>query len=93
MAWAIAPALSACQVNPYPHTMKGTRIHIALLWAGAAATWPSLAWSQTTPTPNSAKDEEVTTLATFTITETRANPYQSGQALSASRVAMPSSSR
>lgn len=70
--------------------MKGSRIRIALLCAGAAVIWPPLAWSQTTSsTPSTVKDDEVTTLATFTITETRANPYQSGQALSASRVAMP----
>ncbi|HWL17407.1 MAG TPA: TonB-dependent receptor plug domain-containing protein [Opitutus sp.] len=63
--------------------------HLALLCTGVAATLPTAAWSQSQPSAAAAGDEEVTRLATFTITETAANPYQSGQALSASRVAMP----
>jgi iron complex outermembrane receptor protein len=57
----------------------------ALLCAAFAVVLPSAAWSQT-PAPEAEKD--ITTLTPFTITETAANPYQSTQALSASRVAM-----
>jgi iron complex outermembrane receptor protein len=51
------------------------------LFLGAAA----IASAQTAPTE---KKEEVVTLPTFVITEAQANPYQSQQALSASRIAM-----
>src|SRR5688572_10295666 len=44
-----------------------------------------VAFAQAAPAP---QKEEPVTLAQFIITETPANPYQSRQALSASRVAM-----
>jgi iron complex outermembrane receptor protein len=59
----------------------------AMLCAGLAAGVPIAGWGQPV-TVSPKEDEEVTRLATFTITESPANPYQSGQALSASRVAM-----
>lgn len=69
--------------------MNGSQFRRALLCAAAAVTLTATTWSQSSPAAVSpAADEEVTTLSTFTITEERANPYQSGQALSASRVAM-----
>ncbi len=52
----------------------------------ASAVFATAASGQTTA---DRKKDEVVTLPQFTITENAANPYQSGQALSASRVAMP----
>jgi iron complex outermembrane receptor protein len=68
------------------------RIHsrIALLCAAAAALLPLAARSQSAPaSPTTTERENVTLLPTFVITEEPANPYQSRQALSASRVATP----
>lgn len=74
---------------PYtPNTMNGFKLRLALLCAGAVVSGPLPAWSQSSST-TPARPDEITHLATFTITETPANPYQSRQALSASRVAMP----
>lgn len=52
----------------------------------AIVVFGTVAAGQTTADP---KKDEVVTLPQFTITENAANPYQSRQALSASRVAMP----
>lgn len=67
--------------------MNRSHLRTALLCAGISALVPSV-FSHSAP-PAATTGEEVTTLATFTITEERANPYQSRQALSSSRVAMP----
>lgn len=61
---------------------SGAFLTAAVLWLGPA----SLAFGQSS-TAAKPKDE-VVQLAQFVITETAANPYQSQQALSASRVAM-----
>lgn len=65
---------------------RTNRVFAAGLAIAAFATF-SVAFGQNTPP--AASKEEVVTLPQFTITERPANPYQSGQALSASRVAMP----
>jgi len=58
----------------------------ALITCACLAFGTQAARAQTAPAVPT--DKEVVTLATFTITEKPANPYQSQQALSASRVAM-----
>jgi iron complex outermembrane receptor protein len=65
--------------------MNKSNVRIALLCAGLAAPLLPAARSQTAPAAQP-RDEAVV-LPQFTITENPANPYQSQQALSASRVA------
>lgn len=71
--------------------MNRSHHRIVLLCASLAVSLSPSAWCQTpaaasSPTP--AATEEIIELPQFVITETPANPYQSGQALSTSRVAM-----
>ena len=65
--------------------MNKSNVRMALLCAGLAAPLLPAARSQTAPAAQP-RDEAVV-LPQFTITENPANPYQSQQALSASRVA------
>ena len=72
--------------------MKTSHPHASRLLVGALAAAVSLAplgsaFGQTAPPPAREKEETIL-LPQFTITEAPANPYQSSQALSASRVAM-----
>jgi len=66
--------------------MNGSHVRRAVLCTGLASLLAGAAHSQTPA--SSDKKEDTITLPQFTITETPANPYQSKQALSASRVAM-----
>jgi iron complex outermembrane receptor protein len=71
--------------------MNRSHPRIAFLCTGLAVLLSQTAWSQSiSPAPESAPaaSEEIVELPQFVITETPANPYQSGQALSTSRVAM-----
>jgi iron complex outermembrane receptor protein len=71
------------------HHCDSPRLLLQLCAATLALTGTNAALSQTAPaTPASVAKEEPITLAQFVITETSPNPYQSQQALSASRVAM-----
>jgi iron complex outermembrane receptor protein len=70
-----------------PPRGRSRRIHFAAA-AASALCFARAVLAQTTPPPARDKEEAVL-LPQFTITETAANPYQSTQALSASRVAMP----
>jgi len=69
-------------MNSHPQT-PARRILLRALAAALTLSAVSAASAQTTPAA-----KEVVTLPQFTINEKAANPYQSGQALSASRVAM-----
>ncbi|PTX95517.1 hypothetical protein DB354_08820 [Opitutus sp. ER46] len=53
----------------------------------AALALPAAAWAQAEEQPPT--DENVVELPKFTVTESKSNPYQARQALSASRIAMP----
>lgn len=68
--------------------MNGNSLRRTVLCTGLASLLTGVAFAQTTA-PSSDKKEETVVLPQFTITENRANPYQSQQALSASRIAMP----
>ncbi|ACB74637.1 TonB-dependent siderophore receptor [Opitutus terrae] len=69
--------------------MNRTNHRIALACAGLAALLPCLVRAQANPpTAAPAVADEVVELPQFVISEKRANPYLSGQALSTSRVAM-----
>jgi len=78
--------------DPTPHTtnpMNGNTVRQAVLCTGVASLMFGAAFGQTpVPATEKKETENVFTLPQFTITEERANPYQSRQALSASRVAM-----
>ncbi|WP_415908857.1 TonB-dependent siderophore receptor [Oleiharenicola sp. Vm1] len=67
--------------------MNGFPLRRAVLSTGLASVLSGVALAQT-PAPSADKKEEPVVLPQFTIVENRANPYQSRQALSASRVAM-----
>ena len=67
--------------------MNRTTVRLALLCAGLAAGLPRAAWSQSTASDPTAPGKETVVLPQFTITEQRANPYVSKQALSGTRIA------
>lgn len=67
--------------------MNGNSLRRTVLCTGLASLVTGVAFAQT-PAPSTEKKEETVVLPQFTIVENRANPYQSRQALSASRVAM-----
>jgi iron complex outermembrane receptor protein len=71
--------------------MNRAHPRIAFLCTGLAVLLSQSAWAQSinpASEPAPAAAEEIVELPQFVITETPANPYQSGQALSTSRVAM-----
>jgi iron complex outermembrane receptor protein len=77
---------SRSPVTPQP--MKKPNHLARLLAALALSGGPLTAWAQTTPAQSSAAGSEVIVLPKFVITESPVNPYQSQQALSATRIAM-----
>ena len=71
-----------------PCTVGNSPARIALLCAGLAAPLTPVALGQPAPASTPAAAEDVVVLPQFEVRASTANPYQSPQALSASRVAM-----
>jgi iron complex outermembrane receptor protein len=67
----------------------GSRVLLRTFAAAAALCSARVVCGQGTPATTTTNKEDAIVLPQFTITETPANPYQSAQALSASRVALP----
>lgn len=68
------------------HPLRGAAAATALAFLILPTTNRAQEQAEESTTPT---DERVVTLPTFTVQETKSNPYQARQALSASRIAMP----